>query len=125
MILKKLLITLREYLISFAIIAACLAVGVGLQQLLAIAIPGSIVGMLILFTLFSLKVIPVKWVQPGASLFIRHMIFLFVPISVGLIAHLDLLRENALAIVLSVAIGSVLVLVTMSWSINKLLKEKA
>ncbi|MGL6258567.1 CidA/LrgA family protein [Vibrio sp. WXL210] len=123
--MNKLLIVLREYLISFTIIAACLAIGVGLQRLLAIAIPGSIVGMLVLFALLSLKVIPVKWVQPGASLFIRHMIFLFVPISVGLIAHLELLRENVLAIVLSVVTGSLLVLVAMSWSINKLLKEKA
>ncbi|MGL6313933.1 CidA/LrgA family protein [Vibrio sp. WXL103] len=123
--MNKLLIELREYLISFAIIAACLAIGVGLQQLLAIAIPGSIVGMLVLFALLSFKVIPVKWVQPGASLFIRHMIFLFVPISVGLIAHLELLRENVLAIVLSVVTGSLLVLVAMSWSIDKLLKEKA
>ncbi|MDR9826543.1 CidA/LrgA family protein [Vibrio sp. FNV 38] len=121
--MRSITISVLEYLRSFTIIGGALALGIGLQSLTGVSIPGSIFGMLILFLGLSSSVIPVDWVKPGASLFIRHMIFLFVPISVGLMVHFELLLENLVAIIASVVAGSAIVLVVMSYCIEKLVSK--
>ncbi|KLV03803.1 hypothetical protein ABT56_17675 [Photobacterium aquae] len=96
------------YLRSFLIIFACLMAGKGIQFLTGLAIPGSIIGMLILFTILSMGLLPANWAMPGCHLLIRHMALLFVPVGVGLMNYLDLLQANTLIILLS-TLGSSLV----------------
>ncbi len=123
MIAKTLFLTIFEYARSFALIGLALMLGITLQTVLGVSVPGSIFGMLILFFALALGLVPVEWVRPGASLFIRHMIFLFVPISVGLMVHFDLLLDNLLAIIASVVAGSAIVLIVMSYCIEKLVSK--
>ncbi len=77
--------------------------------------------MLILFSLLVSGIVRLEWVKPGASLFIRYMILLFVPISVGLMDHFELLIANALPIVASVVGGSFLVLIVLGLWLEKFL----
>lgn len=114
-----------HYLLSFALIGLCLFLGQSLQSLMGVAIPGSIIGMLILFTLLASNIVKVEWIRPGSSLFIRYMILLFVPISVGLMNHFDMLLANAVPIVASTIGGSLIVLVILGlWLEHKLKDEK-
>ncbi|MDC0612245.1 CidA/LrgA family protein [Vibrio sp.] len=116
--------TVIHYVIALSIIFLCLFLGNKAQQFLAISIPGSILGMLLLFALLASGIIKVEWLRPGATLFIRHMMFLFVPISVGLMTHFDTLLANALPILASVLGGSVIVMLVMSITLDRLLKKK-
>ncbi|WP_208746688.1 MULTISPECIES: CidA/LrgA family protein [Vibrio] len=116
--------TALRYLVSFGLILAALWIGNGIQHLLGTSIPGSIFGMLILFGLLCLRVIPVEWVKPSANLIIRYMILLFVPISVGLMEHADMLIENALPIMASAVGGSLIVLVSLSWFLDRRLSKE-
>ena len=52
--MSKSLIIIWQYLRAFVLIYACLYAGIFLSSLLPIAIPGSIIGMLILFFLLAL-----------------------------------------------------------------------
>ncbi len=114
-----------QYLVSMGLIFLCLIAGTHVQQLLNTAIPGSIIGMLMLFALLALGIVPIAWVKPSANLFIRYMILLFVPISVGLMDHFDVLMNNALPILASAVGGTLIVLVTLALMLDKLLtKEK-
>jgi holin-like protein len=72
----------------------------------------------------TLGLVKVEWVKPGATLFIRYMILLFVPISVGLMQHFDMLLANALPIIASAVGGSLIVLISLAWFLDYLLKEK-
>lgn len=96
------------YLRSFSIIFICLFLGKAIQQVTQLAIPGSIFGMLLLFAVLSMGLIPSHWAKEGCHLLIRHMALLFVPVGVGLINYLDLLSANTLPILLS-TIGSSLI----------------
>lgn len=100
------------YLRSFIIIFVCLMLGKGIQHLSGVAIPGSIIGMLILFVALSMGLIPANWAMPGCHFLIRHMALLFVPVGVGLMNYLHLLQSNALIILFS-TIGSSLVVFTV------------
>ncbi|PSU50201.1 hypothetical protein C9J12_05560 [Photobacterium frigidiphilum] len=102
-----------KYIRSFAIIFACLFLGKGIQALTGVAIPGSIIGMLILFAVLSMGLIPSHWAKDGCHLLIRHMALLFVPVGVGLMDYLDLISTNTLPILLSTLGSSLVVLIVI------------
>lgn len=116
--------SLLGYVVSFAVIMACLLAGLAIQSALEISIPGSIIGMLILFSLLFIGIVPVEWVKPTSQLFIRYMILLFVPISVGLMDHYQMLVDNALPILASAVGGTAIVLVILGYVLERLLGEE-
>lgn len=81
--------------------------------------------MLVLFVSMAIGIVKVEWVKPGASLLIRYMILLFVPISVGLMEHFDMLIANALPIIASAIGGSLIVLVSLGWLLQRILGKEA
>ena len=84
--------------------------------LLPITIPGSIIGMLILFVLLALQILPARWVNPGCFVLIRYMALLFVPIGVGVMQYFDLLQAQFGPIVVSCAVSTLVVFLVVSWS---------
>ncbi|XTZ39738.1 CidA/LrgA family protein [Salmonella enterica] len=112
----NLLNTLWQYLRAFIIIYACLYAGIFVASLLPITIPGSIIGMLIMFVLLALQILPAKWVNPGCVALIRYMALLFVPIGVGVMQYYDLLRMQFGPIIVSCAVSTLVVFLVVSWS---------
>ena len=104
------LMSLFQFVRSFALIYLCLIVGNVLAKLIPITIPGSIIGMLLLFLLLSLQIIKEEWVKPGCMLLIRYMALLFIPISVGIIDYYQPIAEQAIPIIVSCTVST---LVTM------------
>ena len=84
--------------------------------LLPITSPGSIIGMLILFVLLALQIMPPQWVNPGCNILIRYMALLFVPIGVGVMQYWDLLRAQLGPVAVSCAVSTLLVFLVVSWS---------
>ena len=115
--------TLFKYFVSFGLIFLCCFLGTSIQDALQLSIPGSIIGMLILFSLMASGLVKAEWVKLGASVFIRYMVLLFVPISVGLMNHFDLLLSNAISILASAVGGTTIVLVSLALLIDRLLKR--
>lgn len=105
-----------QYLRAFVLIYLCLYAGIFVASLLPIVIPGSIIGMLILFVLLSLQIMPAKWVKPSCHLLIRYMALLFVPIGVGVMQYYDVLKAQFGPVVVSCLISTLVVLVIVSWS---------
>ncbi|WP_439212393.1 CidA/LrgA family protein [Duffyella gerundensis] len=112
-----------HYLRAFIIIYLCLFAGNGLAALLPITIPGSILGMLVLFTLLTVQIIPVKWVKPGCHIIIRNMALLFVPISVGVMSYTDILTAQFGPIVVSCIVSTILVIVIVGMGSQRLHAE--
>jgi|SRR5271166_5492873 len=100
-----------EYFLGFAILTGFFLAGAFLHGR-GVPIPGGVLG-LILF-LFALKIglIRMKWVERMAGLLLRHMVLLFVPLTVGLIEIGPLLARQALAITASLLVSVVAVLLT-------------
>ncbi len=122
--IKVRLLQLLQLLISLFLIMGALGIGVTIQKFTGVSVPGSVIGMIILFFSMVIGIVKVEWVKPGATLFIRYMILLFVPISVGLMQHFDMLLANALPILASAIGGTLIVLVSLAWLLDYLLKEK-
>ncbi|WP_273839135.1 CidA/LrgA family protein [Providencia rettgeri] len=121
---KQVLITGWQYLRAFAILYLCLIVGNLISALLPFAIPGSIVGMLILFALLALQIIPAHWAQPGCSILLKNMTILFVPIGVGIMNYYDLLSQQLIPIVVSCMVSTLIVMIVVAISSNYIHKER-
>lgn len=114
---------IAQYCVSMALIFLCLLAGIQLQTWLGIAIPSSIIGLLILFGLMASGLVPAEWVKPSATFLIRYMILLFVPVSVGLMVHFDTLFTNIAPILASAIGGTLIVMVSLGLMLDRMLKK--
>ncbi|WP_010278233.1 CidA/LrgA family protein [Paenibacillus senegalensis] len=69
--------------LQVGILVAFFYIGEGFRLALHLPVPGSIIGMLLLWALLMLKWIPVHWIAPGATFVQRFMPFIFIPATVG------------------------------------------
>lgn len=112
-----------RYLRAFVLIYACLYAGIFISSLLPITIPGSIIGMLILFFLLALQIMPARWVDPGCNLLIRYMALLFVPIGVGIMQYWGVLKAQLSPVVISCTISTFIAFVVVGWSSHLVHRE--
>lgn len=91
---------------DLAILLACTLVGEWIAGLLPFSFPGSIIGMLLLFAALGSGLVKADWVERGATLLLRHMAVMFVPLGVGLVAYLGLLGRGAFPFVLSTVVST-------------------
>ncbi|KQN63739.1 MULTISPECIES: CidA/LrgA family protein [unclassified Erwinia] len=122
--MSRVLLIVFRYCRSFLAIYLCLIAGRGISTLLPVAIPGSIIGMLLLFTLLATQLLPVEWVRPGCQLIIRYMALLFVPISVGIMNDIDILSAQFAPIVVSCLVSTLIVLVTVGLLSERLQRKE-
>ena len=90
MLYKKAFLLARSLLILYIM----LYLGNLIAHFVPVGVPGSIWGLLVLFIGLTTQTIRLEWIYFGASLLIRFMAILFVPVSVGIIKYSDLLREQ-------------------------------
>ena len=87
-------------------------------------VPGSVIGMILLFCALSLK-----WVRPGhvkkVSMFLLdNMMLFFIPVCVGLITSYTLLSRYMLAIIVASLVSTVLVIAVVGLVEQKLESKK-
>ncbi|GGH16326.1 CidA/LrgA family protein [Paenibacillus segetis] len=82
-----------------------------LQQLLHLPIPGSIVGLLLLFVLLLCKIVPVKWIEDGSTAVLAYLPLFFIPATAGIVNHMDIFSGRGLLLIGILIVSSVLTMV--------------
>ncbi|AJC65978.1 CidA/LrgA family protein [Dickeya oryzae] len=113
-----------QYLRAFALIYLCLFIGNAISALLPITIPGSILGMLVLFALLASQILPSRWVKPGCQLLIRYMALLFVPIGVGVMNYYDVVRDQFGPIVVSCLVSTFVVMTVVGYTTQMMHRDR-
>ena len=80
-------------------------VGEALARLLRLPFPGPVVGMLLLVASLHFRVLR-EPVHAAATYLLSHLSLLFVPVGVGVITHLDLLRDYGVRLMLVIALST-------------------
>ncbi|MCF7498470.1 CidA/LrgA family protein [Pseudoalteromonas sp. L1] len=83
-----------KYLISSAIILACLAVAKYLTALFESSFPAPLLGMVLLLVLLLTGIVKEHHLKPTASPLLNYMPLFFIPAGVGIIEHLGLIAEH-------------------------------
>ncbi|ENQ3105895.1 Putative effector of murein hydrolase LrgA, UPF0299 family [Bacillus sp. 491mf] len=74
-------------------------------------IPGSLIGMLLLFILLSLNVLPVKWFDFGAETLVDLMPFLLVPSIIGLMNYGSFFVSKGISLLITVVLSTFIIIV--------------
>lgn len=87
--------------------------------MLNLVIPGSVIGMIILFLLLAANVIKPDWIEEGARFMVDHLVLFFIPATVGIINFFDLFAGKGFLLIFIVLFSTVLVMsssgVTSQW----------
>ncbi|MFC5447741.1 CidA/LrgA family protein [Paenibacillus aestuarii] len=95
-----------------------------LVQWLHIPVPGSILGMILVFLLLQMKLLPRKLLEAGSNWLIATMLLFFIPPAVGIISYRQLLVDKGLQIVLVIVFGTVIVMVCSGLVAQVIAKRK-
>jgi len=99
-------------------------VGAWIQALFGLVIPGSVIGLVLLFLCLFFNIIPEKWIASGASFMVKHLIIFFIPATAGIINYYELFIGKGIIIVIITVISSLFVLVTSGFVSEKLVAGK-
>ena len=89
------------------ILALCLVAEV-IASLLPVTIPSSVIAILILALLLTFKVLKEEQIKETADFMLDNMALVFVPISLGMIEDLELLKGQVVGFLVVVCISLVL-----------------
>lgn len=77
-----------------------------------VPIPGGVLGLLLFYGAMVSGLLKFRWVERAARLLLRHMVLLFVPLTVGLMDLGPVISRHVFAIAASLAISFLAVLLT-------------
>lgn len=101
-----------KYILQLGMIMVFLFIGNGLSELISkvIIIPGSIIGMLLLFFALITKLIPLSMIEETSQFFLKHMGFFFIPLGVSLIESYMILQTFAIQLIVLLIVSNMLVM---------------
>lgn len=73
---------------------------------LHLPIPGSIIGMFLLFLLLESGIIRLSWVEAGASWLLAELLLFFIPSAIGVMNYFKVLEADGIQVLAVVLIGT-------------------
>jgi len=96
---------------GFVIILFMQSLGTLVSNKFDLILPGNLTGLLFLFIGLSLRIIKLEQVEEAAGLLLDNMMALFIPLNVGMMTILPKLKQEWVAIVVSILASTVIVMV--------------
>ncbi|APT52048.1 holin [Bacillus safensis] len=95
-----------------------------LAAFLHLRIPGTILGILVIFLLLHFKIIQLKWIELGAVWLLGELLLFFIPSAVGVIDYGKLLSQSGTSIVLVVLLSTFVVMLSTGIMTQMIAKRK-
>lgn len=118
-----LIVKITKILFQIVLLFLIYLLGSWIQKKLDLFIPGSIIGMLILFILLLTGIFKQAWVETGSVLLIKYLPLLFLPVTVGIISFPELLNVQGIFLIFVVLISTCLVMIFTGVLSQLLLKK--
>lgn len=111
--------------LKFILGAGILVISYYIGELLSYATLGfispAVMGMLVLFTLLKTGMVKTIWIESFATFLLDNLMLFFIPATTGVaLISLSSIKDDALAIVLSAALSSLLVLWIVGYIVQKI-----
>ena len=95
-----------NHLGQLAILVAVYWSGNQLAAVSGLPIPGSVLGVVILFTLLATNIIKLEQVSAAADFLLKHLMFFFVPIAAGLMTSANIFLESGWTLIIALVAGA-------------------
>lgn len=86
-----------------------------LARALDLPIPGNVLGIVVLFLLLSTGLVKESCISDAASFLLRHLVFFFVPIAVGLMNWGGVFYDYGWVLLASIVVSTALPLLVVGW----------
>lgn len=87
-------------------------------------IPGSIVGMVIMFILLLKEYIKLDDIKEISDFLLKHMGLFFIPLGVGLLNYFDVLKSTWIKLIIVLVISNIIVMLVSAKTTEILIKIK-
>jgi len=94
--------------------------GEAIVFLLGVPIPGAVIGMALLFFYLVIRGSEDAALDTFTESFLRHLSLLFIPAAVGIVAHLDRIAEEWLAIAVALVVSTAVAIISTAVSLKLL-----
>lgn len=108
---------------QFLIILVINFAGVIIQNIFNLPLPGTILGMLILFVLLWTKVLKVESIEKVCDFLILNMIIFFLPPAVELLEYMTLLKTGFFKIIILLIITTVITMIVTGKTVDFCIKR--
>lgn len=89
-----------------------------------VVIPGSIIGMILLFILLKVRVIKLESINEVSNFFLDNMAIFFIPAGVSLIKSLDLISDNIFVLIITIFISTIIVMYVTGKLVDIMINKK-
>jgi holin-like protein len=107
---------------GFAILLLCQSAGEALSRLTHAPLPGPVIGLLLLWALLNVPALRAP-VAAAADALLAHLSLLFVPVGVGVIAHLALVERFGARMLLAIVLSTWAGMAVAALVLRALLRE--
>lgn len=102
------MINLLRIIYQIAILFGVYYIGNWIQDILGLFIPGSVIGLLLMFILLSTGILHPKFIQYGSSYMVKHLVLFFIPTTVGVLNFYQLFMGKGILLIVITIISSLL-----------------
>ena len=102
--------------LGFSIILAFLLAGELISALIGHFMPGSVIGMILLFLALTTKVIKADWIRSVSDFLTNNITILFVPSIIGIIDQWGIIRTNLITWLVIIAVCWFAVFASAGWT---------
>lgn len=103
---------LLNIIIQIALLFCLYFIGVWIQTFFGLFIPGSVIGLILLFILLVTGLFKAQWVEAGSTFMVSHLVLFFIPATVGLLHYYYLFTGMGVWLILITVISTLLVMVS-------------
>ncbi|KGP71176.1 CidA/LrgA family protein [Pontibacillus yanchengensis] len=97
-------------LIQFSLINVFFFIGLALQDVTNLPIPGSIIGLIVLFIALQTGIVKLHWIEKAGKWLLAELLLFFIPAAVGIIQYPDLAGWSGFQLLLIIFISTTLVM---------------
>ena len=93
-----------------------------LEYFLPFDFPATVIGMILLFICLLTGILKIEHIQEKSDFLLSNMAFFFIPAGVSMINYLDILKSNALQLVLICVITTIVTFFVTAYSVHITMK---
>lgn len=99
-----------KIILQIGLLGVMYMIGSAIQQYFQLFVPGSVIGLLLLFLLLTTGVFKTKWIESGAQFMMRHIVIFFIPAIVGVIVYYKIFSGKGSLLIVTTLLSTILVM---------------
>ena len=102
-----------QYIIQFIIIMIYVYLGEFVSTYIPFPIPGSVLGLILLYLSLELKIVKLKQVDKTATFLKNNMTIMFIPLTVSIMNSYDILQQNLITLLITMIVSTIITMIAV------------